>query len=154
MVSELMRCQQDAVYTAEVDLPPGRRFRTLQELQDWVDDLRGTWWWEMRYARVSRVEVGPTRKGAVSSVGWFEKDKWAGRIEMSRVHWNVRDVTHELAHVIASALHESQAHDPWFAREYINLVYLISGEEAWLRLAAAFREHGVNYTPPDLIEQR
>lgn len=148
MPVELHR-QQHLVYAAEVGLPSGREFTSLKEIQQWVDDLRETWWWTSRYARVERVEVGPGRKNSQKSVGWFEKLKYAGRIEMQRCHWNVRDVTHELAHVISIAMHESKAHDPWFAREYINLTYLISGEQTWRQLATAFDRHGVQYSPEE-----
>jgi hypothetical protein len=139
------RCQQDLVYAAEEALPRGREFRSLAELQRWVDDLRETWWWDARYARVKRIEVGPAirRKGA-RSVGWWDRDMLAGRIEMHPFHRNVRDVTHEIAHVIAEALHNSEAHDPWFCREYLNLTYLISGQ-VWQDLAHAFEQHDVDY---------
>lgn len=140
-----LQCQQDEVYASEVGIPLGTRFGSLIELQQWVDDLRETWWWETFYARIRRVEVGPAiRKKGAGSVGWWEKEAMAGRIEMQPFHRNVRDVTHELAHVIAEALHESHAHDPWFCREYLNLTYLISGQ-VWQNLARAFDEHGVDY---------
>jgi putative metallohydrolase (TIGR04338 family) len=142
--------QQDALYTAENGVPHGRRFDSLDDIQAYVDALRDNeWWTRFGYYVVLRIEAGPARKrtkGAMS-VGWYEPDKNAGRIEMLPVHWNELMVLHEVAHVIAEACNGSKAHDPWFARVYMNLVYCVMGGAAWEELKAAFDTHGIEYTP-------
>lgn len=141
-----VKCQQYELYAAE-QTSSSEDF-TLGQLQAWVDDLRETWWWTTFYSHIQRVEVGAAiRGGRGGSVGWYEADKQAGRIEMASYHRNIPTVVHELAHVIAACYHDSQAHDPWFAREYLNLTYLIRGSEAYLELQRAFIDAKINFFP-------
>ena len=142
-----MPTQQDELYTAERGVRLGRQFNSIKEIEDYVFELRSTWWWETFYWQVEMVEVGPARKNGTSSVGAYYEDKNAGRIEMLTCHFNERSVIHELAHVLAKKLHGSRSHDPWFAREYANLVYLVLGSDAWLELEAGYRQHGIKYSP-------
>lgn len=139
-----MRCQQDELYDAEETIDRGRRFGSLDEVQAWVDALRDERWWQVRYWMVARVEVGPGRRGA-GSVGWFERDKNAGRMEMSPAHLSELFCLHELAHVLAAARDGSDSHDPTFARTYCELVYWVMGSLAWQRLATAFATYGIDY---------
>jgi putative metallohydrolase (TIGR04338 family) len=64
---------------------------------------------------------------------------------MLPAHRNELIMLHELSHVLASRLNGSKAHDPFFARTYVTLVYLVLGPAAWLQLEAAFKRHGVDY---------
>lgn len=139
------QCQQHELYAAERSTPSGKPFASLEDIQRFADDLRETWWWEQFYWMVSRVEVGPARRNGNASVGWYDSPKAAGRIEMLPVHWNEKYVLHELAHVLASARFESQAHDPYFARVYLELVYHVMGIDAWLELKTAFDAADINY---------
>jgi hypothetical protein len=143
-----VRNQQELVYTAETIAFGGRDYGeifTLGEIQEWIDAARDSWWWTRNYAKVLRIEVGPARKGGPGSVGWFEPDKNAGRIELVPNHRNFHVIAHEVAHVMAEALFDSHSHDPYFAREYLKLVYFILGSEEYVKLFTAFNKHGVEF---------
>lgn len=140
------KTQQTQIYAAEEELHVGRWFLTHANAQRWVDDLRDTWWWPRLYWRVARVEVGSAARRN-KSVGWYDHEHEAGRIELPKLMLNEQTVIHELAHVVTEAAKTSTAHDPVFAREYVRLTYLVRGSKAWLELQAAFERHGVDYTP-------
>ena len=98
-----------------------------------VDNLRNEWWWEKFFWK------GPVRTEVVfshraDSVGWYDKDNDAGVMDMGVSHHNVKSILHELAHVLAHAINDSHAHDPFFARTYAVLVYAVMGSQAWLTL--------------------
>lgn len=139
--------QQAALYDAERFVSMGRVFTSLAEIQAYVDALRDTWWWSYFYWKVGYVEVGPARRGGRDgSVGWYDHDKDAGRMEMAPVHWNEQTVTHELTHVVVDALGTPErGHGPFFARTYANLTFLISGSDRWLQLQAAFDKRKIEY---------
>lgn len=142
----LVSCQQYELYGAEGGILMGRRFETEAALQAWVDALRDEPWWSRFYPQVQRIEVGFV-KGPGSCGGWFPV-KNAGRIEMEPEHRNELIVLHELSHVLAAARYRSQAHCPWFARVYLELVYLVMGEKVWRELHASFDKHDVKHDPP------
>lgn len=139
------RCQQDPVYAAQATTDRGALL-TLEEAQRWVDDLRESWWWEKWIGdRVLRVEVGPARKGTLDSVGWYVEAARSGRMEFGPSKPSQGLVVHELAHVLAAARRRSQSHDPWFARIYLELSYLMRGSAAYEELRKAFDTHRVDY---------
>lgn len=136
--------QQARLYEAEGTVPHGRPFRTLEEVQSFVDDLRERPWWP---DSIARVEVGPARESGNCSVGWWEPEKFAGRVEMLKCHMYELAVLHELAHVIAAAVHRSNAHCPHFARTYLELVYWVMGSDTYLKLWDRFESHGIVHDP-------
>jgi putative metallohydrolase (TIGR04338 family) len=137
-------CQQDQVYDAESTVEHGQRFRDLNEVQRFVDKLRNTWWWELWLQNVKRVEIGRSRSRRYS-VGDYYPHKEAGSCEFYSDTPSIQLVIHELAHVLAKARRGSESHDPWFARIYCELTYLIRGTDAWHELAIAFDHYGVDY---------
>lgn len=133
-----MRTQQFELYAAEGTVSRGRTFSSLEAAQAWVDALREQAWWWQRYPEVKRIEVGPAIAGGkCGSVGWWEPAQGAGRIEMAPAHLNELTLVHEMSHVFA-AVKGSKAHDPIFARTYLNLTYFILGSETYQALSAAF----------------
>jgi putative metallohydrolase (TIGR04338 family) len=141
----VVRNQQDNVYVAERNVRIGHTFITAREAQAWLDGLRETWWWEKFYWNApSRTEVFWRSRGS-ASVGSYDKANDAGVLEMLPVHRNELIILHELSHVIASAMNGSKAHDPFFARTYLTLVYLVIGTDAYLELQHGFEEQGVDY---------
>jgi putative metallohydrolase (TIGR04338 family) len=140
-------CQQGEVYAAESGVPHGASFATVGQLQAWVDALRDEPWWHRFYPQVRKVEVHFLPRGKASVSAWFP-DFNAGVIEMLPRHRNEQIVLHEMAHVLASARYGSQAHCPWFCRVYLELVYLVMGEETWSALRNAFQAGGVDFDPP------
>lgn len=145
-----MITQQQDCYAAEVAADNGRRFGSVAEVQTFVDGLRDTPWWTSQgfHLKVLRIEVGSSRSKKFGGVGWFDKDANAGRIELTKYGLCERVVLHEVAHVLAQAIHGSKSHDPWWARTYLTLVSCVMGAEAYLTLQASFDLHGVDYDVP------
>lgn len=140
--------QQETLYASERALLDGRTFPNVEAVERWInDDLRESWWWERWCANVIYVEVGIGRPGAgVAGVGWFDADANAGRLEFARdAALTERRVVHELAHVIAKARRNSTSHDPWFARIYLELTYLVRGQAQYEVLKKSFDAHGIDY---------
>lgn len=151
----MARCtQQDLVYRAEAEVPAGRAFRSVGEIQAWVDDLRDTWWWQAWYPQVVRVEVVRRDGRRRESVGAWHPDRGAGLVELLHAHWNDRDVLHELAHVLAAARHRSSSHDPAFCRTLYELVHLAVSPGHAVRLRAAYVRHGVDLDWEDELRDR
>lgn len=143
-----MRTQQLDLYAAEREIHDGPVFRDVRAVQEWLDDLRETWWWEEWIGeRVLRVEAARGRPGPhAAGVGSYYPERLSGRLEFAKgAELNERRCVHELAHVIAAATHNSKSHDPWFARVYLELTYLIRGTAAYQELLAAFDRHGIDH---------
>ena len=68
-----------------------------------------------------------------------------GQLEMLPQHLTPLILMHELAHVCAAERFDSQAHDPWFARTYLELVYRGVSALKYRELQAAFDDHGVDF---------
>jgi putative metallohydrolase (TIGR04338 family) len=143
-----MRCQQDQLYAAEAAAPFGRTFATEEELQSWVDGLRDNRYWQVLYPQVRRVDCFKRARAGKESVGWFERDRACGVIEMSPTHMNQRVVLHELAHVLAAARYGSTSHDPFFARVYLELVAVFY-PEGYLPLYESFAARGIEFDIED-----
>lgn len=144
------RCQQEELYAAERGVDHGRQFDSIEAIQVFVDGLRDErWWFAQGFWTVERIEVGrPSKRNERDgSVGWYEKAMNAGRIEMAQVHWDELTVLHEVAHVLADALHNSEAHDPYFARIYLTLVSCVMGPQVYTRLRNSFDRRGVIHDP-------
>lgn len=140
-----MNCQQDKLYAAERQVPVGGHFHTVGAMQRWVDDMRDTWWWQLWYPNVRRVDVHPRDGRCSCSVGAFNAANRSGIVEMLRVHWTELVVIHELAHVLADARHGSHSHDPAFARVYLELVALIMGPATYSQLYDQFEAAGIQH---------
>lgn len=138
-----MQSQQLKIYAAEVGVPKGFEFGVRADIQKFVDDLREEQWWQDRYANVLRIEVA--FKGTGRSFGHFEPGNNAGLISLGPLGRNVQTITHEIAHVVSNAYHGSISHDPYYAREYAVLTYIISGSASWLALQDGYEREGVNY---------
>ena len=137
--------QQDRLYAAEA--AAGRATGpavSAQDLQYFVDGLRELPWWDRTCPQVLRIEatVVPNRK---FSVGAWQGHRNCGVVEMLPEHLNQRPILHEVSHVIAAARYGSHAHDPWFARTYLELVALVMGPEAYLLLVSQFDAYGIDY---------
>lgn len=141
------KCQQDELYASEQRLTDrGRVFHTVGDIQRYVDKLRDCVYWQTHYPNVKRVEVHEAGRGARGSVGGFFPELSAGQIEMHRVHFNELYVLHELAHVLAAARYGSQAHCPWFARVYLELVYEYMGSSYYQQLHKNFAADGIDFS--------
>lgn len=138
-----MRYQQDRLYDAEESsgVYPGA---PIDDPQAWVNAKRDTWWWARWYWSVGYVNVTVTRRD-VDPTGTYDHADGCGYVTLPRDYVRTGVLVHELVHVVAGKLHGSHAHDPWFAREYLNLTYLILGSDAYDQLRAAYVDHGVEF---------
>lgn len=123
-----MKCQQTELYASEAKHGlRGRSFDSLEEIYEYVNALRDTWWWQRYYSDCLEVQVIGHLKGNSGSVGgWYPEDQIA-LLSMHEAHWCEQYVLHELAHPLAALRYGSQAHCPWFARVYMELVSLVMG---------------------------
>jgi hypothetical protein len=139
-----VRCQQDTVYAAQATTDRGALV-TLEEAQGLVDAWRDSWWWDKWLGdTVLRVEVG-RGSGTGGGVGWYSAEARSGRMEFGAAKISMGLLVHELSHVLASARRRSQSHDPWFARIYLELTYLVRGSTAYEELRKAFDSYRVDY---------
>lgn len=152
-----MKTQQEECYAGEAHLERGRVFPSVTDAQHFVDALRNTPWWTAHgfHLAVPRTEVGAAGEDKTMSVGWFDKDMGAGRVELTSGGMCERVVLHEVAHVLASAKYSSKSHDPWWAKTYLTLVACVMGSDAYLALQRGFDTHRVDYavnvTPSHVI---
>jgi hypothetical protein len=133
--------QQDELYASERKADLGQEILP-EDLQSYVDDLRNNPWVFRCFPMVLRIEAYALKRDG--SVGSFHKAKGAGKIEMSFSHLNERIVLHEVAHVLAAARYGSNAHCPWFARTYLELVSLFA-PSVYPSLLTAFQEDGIDF---------
>jgi hypothetical protein len=144
-----MPTQQETVYAAERLVDNGPVFADVAAVQSRLNALRDTWWWEKWCPNVLHVEVEAVRdhkhgRTAAGCAGYLGDG--IGRIELHRsTTITERLVVHELTHIIAGARCGSRSHDPWFARVYLELTYLIRGSVAYQQLKQAFDTLGVDY---------
>jgi hypothetical protein len=151
-----MPTQQMDLYAAERLVDDGPLFANVAAVQVWLDGLRDTdWWVRLVPEDVLRVEVALGRPGkGAAGVGWFDRKAKGGRLEFARAaELNERRIVHELSHVIASAAKNSKSHDPWFARIYLELTYLIRGATAYTQLRDAFIRTGIDFDAEGLASQ-
>lgn len=135
-----MNAQQDELYDAERGLERGLIFSSIPMIQDIVDRYVDSWWWQKFYPAVKRVEI--THTSARCYARWDEHSG-AGLIAFNRAQRDEKTLCHELAHVFSGALYGSLSHDPWYAREYLNVTCLIMGSDAYQQLRAGYEAEGV-----------
>jgi putative metallohydrolase (TIGR04338 family) len=142
-----MPCQQDDLYRAEDLVWPRSSGRVLSvpDAQALVDGWRDLPWWQENFPNVKRVEVNRRDSARGGSAGRFHPTEAAGVIDMAPQHMTPHVLAHEVAHVLAEARYGSRSHDPWFARTYLQLVYLALGSETYKALYDAFEEVGVDH---------
>jgi putative metallohydrolase (TIGR04338 family) len=141
----VIKCQQYELYAAERDVPQGMWFTKVKDAQAYLDTLREQWWWSKFFWKApARTEIYWRSRGD-SSVGSYDKENDARLLEMLPEHRSELFILHELSHVIASALNDSTAHDPFFARTYLTLVYLVLDSDAYLELQRGFERESVDY---------
>lgn len=139
----MITCQQDELYAAEHTVPHGKVIQP-GDLQDWVDALRDLPWWDRNFPQVLRVECHVLTTNKNGSVGgWYPQDG-CGVIEMAPVHLNEMIVCHEVCHVLAAAGYNSHAHDPWFARTYLELLSQVR-PDLYVNLYDAFTKGGIDF---------
>lgn len=135
-------CQQDELYASEREAIQGPSFESVEQVQQWVDDLRESDWWERNFPEIRRINVHKWAKGTMDAAGLDRNGNavvpwWPG--------WGGLLMLHEVCHCLAEDRFGSVSHDPWFCRMYAEAVYTFLGSEAYLSLTEAFKRHGVDY---------
>lgn len=138
--------QQGRVYAAQARCSAGAQL-SLEAAQAWMARVVNVDWWPERFPSVESIEVGRMdhrqRWGGVSG---FDPECNCGLIEV-RDNTSERTLVHELAHVCAQAELGGDlggGHGPHFVRTYLELMYRLLGQEAWMQLREAMLAEGVD----------
>jgi hypothetical protein len=141
--------QQDRLYAAERCVDGGSVFADVATVASWLSQLRDTWWWSqwtpnVLYVEADEVKAGTHGRSAAGCAAYLGGG--VGRMELHRgTRLTEQLIIHELSHIIAGARCNSHSHDPWFARVYAELTFLIRGTAIWQQLKQAFDAHGIDY---------
>ena len=136
-------CQQYGLYAAETGVPQGASVSPA-DLQEYVDLLRESPYWQRSFPQVLRIETFSRTADGTGSVGGWHPELNCGTIEMAPCHHCELFILHEVAHVVSAARYGSQAHCPWFSRTYLELVscYL---PESYPALYDSFVSAGIDF---------
>ena len=129
--------QRARLYRAEDEVGPGRRLATVEALQAYVDDLRGTDWFRSRWGTPS-FEVRPGyghRRATADRNGVLQMPRWA-RTEVVLLH--------EVAHCLTPATFA--AHGAEYAGVLLSLVRRAVDSGTAQRLEDAVASHRVRWT--------
>ena len=129
------------VYAAEATVVPGRRFRDIAAVQDYLDSLTASDWWSERFPGVTRIEAVPIRSSSVDAVGRPEMGRSAGVIGLTPRGRVELTVLHEVAHAVCPP---AVGHGPLWVRTYLELAYRSMGTGTWSDLHRAFTEQCVD----------
>jgi hypothetical protein len=122
--------QRSKLYSAERAAKLGGIvFKTEAEIQEYVDKLTHSVWFQARWSR-RRIPVRVKRDGSTWSQGG-----WSG-LHIAPCHMVEWVVLHEVAHVVAEAHH---MHDAQYAAIFLALVTHEIGPEAGARLREQFK---------------
>ena len=142
-------CQQDELYAAEHEVPwTGDSFESIEQVQEWVDRLRESAWWERNFPNVRKVYVEKHVKGRMDGAGLDDVGHgvvpwWPG--------WGEMLMLHEVCHVLTDKRFGNAAHSPWFCRMYLEMVSTYLGPEVYLELQKAMDRHGVDHDTDNMI---
>ena len=141
-----MPCQQDQLYAAENTIDHGELFESLEAVQAFVDEMRDKYpFWEKAYSHVERIEIKlEVARAGTQSAGYYPDDR-VGIVALPMACPSLQFVIHEVAHVLSTARYGSRAHDPWMARCYLELTYIVRGPMAYFDLYSAFLAQGVDF---------
>lgn len=128
--------QRSKVYRAERELPEGNYFPQITELQNYVDRIVLSRWFEKHYPSINAILVKDGR-GRCSACGY--NNRAFGYIKMPK--WSRREIfiLHEIAHVVTPEQYANHGRE--FVKNYIALI------ERWMKFnpRPVFREHRVKW---------
>lgn len=136
-------CQQYGLYAAEEGVPRGAPVLAA-DLQAYVDGIRENAYWQRNFPNVLRIEATAKKTDGKGSVGGFDAEGQCGLIEMAPCHLCELFVLHEVSHCLAKARYGSHAHDPWFARTYLEMVSA-NAPHLYSSLYDAFVRDGIDF---------
>lgn len=137
-MSEVHDQQRATLYRAEDGVDSGRSFADLDAVQEFVDQVTSSAYWERipGAPQVVVVRDGRGRRHACANETWF-----GAELRLPRWSRSARVVLHELAHTITPR--GAAGHGPEFAACYVRLVERFLSWEHGEALRAAFRLGGV-----------
>lgn len=139
--------QQFRLYRAEHIIASGsKRFETLDDIQDYVNGMLDSSWWESVFPEVGAIQVRmgmredePARAGVDFLAD--ETELTRGHIELPHWAWEELTALHEVAHVTSPGSHHGQR----FAGSFYLLVSRMLGDSAANELAMAYAAEGVSW---------
>lgn len=131
--------QRKRLYDAEREVRRGQEFKSVAEMQQYVDALLAQRWCRSRWGGQS-VEV---RDGRGFRRAMCYPDGSSAVIYMPLWSRCQRIVLHEVAHALAPE--DAAWHGPEFAAIYLALVQREVGADAAEEMRAAFRKHRVRH---------
>ncbi|MGE3164420.1 MAG: hypothetical protein AB7O52_05920 [Planctomycetota bacterium] len=136
--------QRSVVYRAEDTVDSGREFADLDAVQEFVDRVLASAYWERipGAPQIVVVRDGRGRRHACANGAWF-----GAELRLPRWSRSARVVLHELAHTITAP--DRAPHGPEFAARYVKLVERFLSWDHGCALRAAFRSAGVRIEGDD-----
>jgi putative metallohydrolase (TIGR04338 family) len=135
--------QRKRVCDAEVCVPRGREWRSIPEVQAYVDRVLASGWWRRSLRSVTRVTIEPARWNAQGSRAF--RGPTGGTIRLHPWHYSQLFLFHELAH-LAQPL-ESAFHGPEFCEIYLRMVFCWMWEGSGAGLEYGFKTQRVHVAP-------
>lgn len=132
--------QQFRLYESENKLPPGRQFSGVDEYQAYLDSIIGTEWWAEKYDWTGRIICeqihGNNREGCALRRG--------DELVMQLPAHMMDEITacHELAHLVLA--NYGCGHDGRFVRTYLELIYRIMGQDAYVAAYERFKADDID----------
>lgn len=149
--------QKYRLYNAESEVSWGKRFRTVDEAQQYLERCCEHRWLLEKYRCEQLVKIGAPRLVAVPQRRrWAtaRASSWEIRIP-ARAQWALDQLCllHELAHLLVRGMLRTPgdspdmgpAHGRGYCRLYLDLVRHYMGPEQARQLRAAFRRNGVKW---------
>lgn len=141
--------QRQRVYQSESVLSnAGRVFRSVDQMQRYVDRIVESDWWKER-SKVEEVFVFLGRKDSSTAYAHPAGSYWYGVQQDCPFitippTWAARDtiILHELAHIMVPSV---EAHGPAFCTAFIELVTKFMGTLRGRQLRESMDEHGVTH---------
>ena len=135
--------QRSRVYKAEKEIPHGRVFNSVKEIQDFCDRMTSSKWWQATYPNILKINVGDGRRRSSAS---GVRSGNTIKIAMPKFSRNELIVIHEVVHGLKKA--GEAWHGKEYCGEYLKVVRHFMGVASSKALLDAFDRNGVIYTEP------
>jgi putative metallohydrolase (TIGR04338 family) len=135
--------QRQRVYNAQTGVPKGREWRTIPDMQAYVDRVLASALWRRYFRSISRVTMRPAHWNAKGSMALREAT--GGTIRLRADDYNQLILFHELAHLAQPP--ESAGHGPEFCEIYLRMVFHWMGEGPAACLEYGFKVQRVQVAP-------
>lgn len=124
----------------------GRRFRSLFQVQNYVDNIVFSDWWYERFPRCLSIIVRASQATDLcGSSGPLGGGLFGAFVTLPVDAWFERYVLHELAHCATN--HPDESHGEVFTRAYLDLVGGFMSSRHASALERSFRRSGVSIAP-------